>query len=139
MSASVLYDYPGPKTRARHRTYSVVTVVVLLAAVVWFFWRLQDHGQLEYDKWEAFVTPDYVRVILVDGLLQTLKMAAFAIVFAVAFGFVFGVGKLSEHAWARWPSWLVVEFFRAIPVLLLMVFIWYALGIKQTTPPSGRS
>jgi glutamate transport system permease protein len=31
----------------------------------------------------------------------------------------------------RWPSWAVVEFFRAVPVLLLMVFIWYALGIQH--------
>lgn len=130
MSASVLYDFPGPKARARQRIYSVLTVVALVALVVWFFWRLDEHGQLEYAKWEPFVTPDYLRVILVDGLLQTLKMAAFAIVFAVVFGFTFGVGKLSEHAWLRWPSWLIVELFRAIPVLLLMVFIWYALGIK---------
>ena len=38
---------------------------------------------------------------------------------------------MSEHAWVRWPSWLVVEFFRAVPVLLLMVFIWYMLGIAK--------
>jgi glutamate transport system permease protein len=45
------------------------------------------------------------------------------------FGLVFGVGKLSDHAWVRWPCWVVVEFFRAVPVLLLMVFIFLAYGI----------
>ena len=33
MSASVLFDSPGPKTRARHRIYSVVVVIVLVALI----------------------------------------------------------------------------------------------------------
>jgi glutamate transport system permease protein len=36
---------------------------------------------------------------------------------------------MSEHSWIRWPAWLVVEFFRAVPVLLLMVFFFLAYGI----------
>ncbi|MDN5893441.1 MAG: amino acid ABC transporter permease [Nocardioides sp.] len=130
MSTTVLYEAAGPKARLRQRIYTAVSVVALLAIVVWFFWRLNESNQLSYDKWEAFVTPDYLRVILVDGLLRTLQMAFFAIIFAVLFGVFFGIGKLSDHAWVRWPSWLVVELFRAIPVLLLMVFTWYTLGIK---------
>ncbi len=132
MSTSVLFDAPGPKTVARHRMYSIVGALVLLAIVGGALWRLYDDGQFDGDKWEVFFTPKYIQVILVDGLLNTLKMAGFAIVLAVAFGFVFGVGKMSEHALVRWPSWLVVEFFRAVPVLLLMVFIWYMLGIEKS-------
>jgi glutamate transport system permease protein len=41
------------------------------------------------------------------------------------------VAKLSDHAVVRWPAWLVVEFFRAVPVLLLMVFTWYFIGINR--------
>jgi glutamate transport system permease protein len=125
MSVSVLYDAPGPRTVARHRVYAVVTVVALVALVALIVWKLKDANQLDSGKWEVFVTPDYMRVILVDGLLKTLEMAFFAIIFAVVFGVVFGVGKLSEHRWIRWPSWLVVEFFRAAPVLLLMIFVFY--------------
>ena len=86
-------------------------------------------GQLAYELWEPFLTPDYIRVLLVDGLLKTLQMAATAIVGAVIFGLLFGVGKLSEHRWVRWPCWLVVEFFRAVPLLLLIIFIFYSFGI----------
>jgi len=46
---------------------------------------------------------------------------------AVVFGLVFGVGKLSEHKVIRWPCWLVVEFFRAVPVIMLMIFFFYAV------------
>lgn len=129
MSASVLFDAPGPKTVARHRIYSVISVVALLALVAYAFWALYDAGQLEYELWEPFVTPEYIEFILVDGLIETLKMAFFSIIFAVVFGLVFGVAKLSDRAWVRWPAWLVVEFFRAVPVLLLMVFAFFLLAI----------
>jgi glutamate transport system permease protein len=132
MSTGVLYDAaPGPRTVARHRVYTVVTVLALLGLLAFAVKRLYDEGQFAYDLWEPFVTPVYVRAILVDGLLQTLMMAFTAILGAVVFGAAFGIGKLSDHGWVRWPCWAVVEFFRAIPVLLLMIFIWYGLGIEN--------
>lgn len=129
MSSSVLFDAPGPRTVARHRVYTFVSLAALLGIVAFIVWTLYDEGQLEYDLWEPFVTPDYLRVILVDGLLETLKMAFFSIIFAVAIGLVLGIGKLSDHGWVRRPSWAFVEFFRAVPVLLLMVFTFYLLSI----------
>ena len=132
MSTGVLYDAaPGPRTVARHRVYTVLTVLALLGLLAFAVKRLYDEGQFAYDLWEPFVTPVYVRALLVDGLLQTLMMAFTAILGAVVFGAVFGIGKLSDHGWVRWPCWAVVEFFRAIPVLLLMIFIWYGLGIEN--------
>jgi len=129
MTTSVLFDAPGPKTVARHRAYTVVSVVALAALVAFAVWKLYDRGQLEYALWEPYVTPKYVQYVLVDGLLETLKMAFFSITFAVVIGLFLGIGKLSERAWIRWPAWLVVEFFRAAPVLLLMVFAFYLLAI----------
>ena len=128
MSAgSVLFDAPGPRTRARHRVYSFVGAALIVAGVAYAVWRLWDTGQLTYERWEPFVTPRYLEAILVDGLLQTLQMAALAIVAALVFGLVFGVGKLSEHRPVRWVSWLVVEFFRAVPVLMLMILSFFAI------------
>ncbi|MGD9958024.1 amino acid ABC transporter permease [Nocardioides sp.] len=129
MSGNVLFDAPGPRTVARHRIYTAVSALALVALVVFVLYKLQDTGQLAYDKWEVFLTPEYVRIILTDGLLKTVEMAFASILFAVVLGLVLGVGKLSEQRWLRWPSWLVVEFFRAVPVLLLMIFTYYAIGI----------
>ena len=129
MSASILYDAPGPRTVARHRLYTLLTLVVVAAVLAFAIWKLYDTGQLTYEKWEVFLTPDYLEVILVDGLLNTLKMAFFSIAFAIVFGLVFGIGKISDRRWLQWPSWLVVEFFRAVPVLLLMVFVFFLLAI----------
>jgi glutamate transport system permease protein len=127
--SSVLFDTAGPRARARYRTYSVISSVALLLVLAFLAWRMYDTGQFEYDKWEPFLTPTYISALLVDGLLQTLLMAFTSIIFAVAFGLLLGMGKLSEHTWLRWPCWLVVEFFRAVPLLLLIVFIYFTYGI----------
>ena len=125
----VLFDAPGPRTRARHRLYSALGLLLLAALVAAVILRFADRGQFEYRLWEPFVTPEFDRALLVDGLLKTLQMAALSILFAVVFGLLFGVGKLSEHRLLRWPSWLVVEFFRAVPVLLMMYFLYFAYGV----------
>ena len=127
MSAGVLFDSPGPVTRARHRTYGFAAGFALLAVIAFLLYRMAATGQLEYDKWEPFLTPRYIEAILVDGLLVTIQMAFSAVIGAVVFGLVFGVGKLSDHKLVRWPCWLVVEFFRAVPVILLIVFCFYAV------------
>ncbi len=129
MSGSVLYDAPGPRTIARHRLYNVAALVLVAGFLAFIGWRLYDEGQLEYDLWEPFVTPAYIQALLVDGLLKTLQMAFSAIILAVVLGVLLGVGKLSEQRWVRWPCWLVVEFFRAVPLLLLIIFIFYSFGI----------
>ncbi|WP_232677436.1 amino acid ABC transporter permease [Nocardioides sp. R-C-SC26] len=129
--SNVLFDAPGPRTARRHRLYSVLATIATVGVIAYAVWKLADAGQFAGEKWEVFSTPRYLEVLLVDGLLNTVKMAAAAIVGAVVFGVVFGIGKLSEHAWIRWPCWLVVEFFRAVPVLLMMIFTWFALGIQN--------
>ena len=103
-SSSLLFDSPGPRTIARHRIYTVVAVVVLIAVVGYVIKRLADAGQFEYDMWEVFITPRYVEVLL-EGVLSTVKMAFSAIIGAVVIGVVFGIGKLSDHGFVRWPCW----------------------------------
>ena len=126
MASGVLFDAPGPRTVARHRIYTIVAVVALVALVAYAVKRLYDAGQFEYALWEPFVTPNIMRAIG-QAWLDTLTMAVLAVLGALVFGLVFGVGKLSEHAAVRWVSWLVVEFFRAVPVIMLMIFSFYAI------------
>lgn len=129
--SSVLFDNPGPRTRARHRLYSLITALVMLGLVGLVLWQFGRTGQLAYSLWEPFVTPAYIQALLLDGLLKTLEMAFSAVILAVVFGMVFGLGKLSDHVWVRWPCWVIVEFFRAVPVLLMMIFIFFAYGAGE--------
>lgn len=130
-SANVLFDAPGPKALRLYRAIAVVTVAAILAFLATVLWLLISNGQLSYDKWEVFVTPLYLK-LLAEAALTTLAIAAVAILAAVAMGLLLAVGKMSDHAWLRWPAWLVVEFFRAVPLLLLIIFLWAIFGYPRS-------
>ena len=130
--SDVLFDIPGPKAARRHRIMGALTVLGLIAIVAAVIWKLQTEGEFEYAKWEPFVTPGYIEVLF-EGLLKTLLAGALAIACALPVGMVFGVGKLSEHRIIRWPCWLFVEFFRAVPLLMLIIFIWAFQGFPLGT------
>ncbi len=131
MSASILYDAPGPRTVRRHRTYTLGVSVSIAVVLGLIGLRLYQAGQFSYDLWEVFITPRYVEAILVDGLLVVVQMAASAVVLSVVFGLVFGIAKLAESPFVRLPATVVVEFFRAVPVLLLMILLFFTFGISR--------
>lgn len=124
MSAqSVLFDAPGPKARRRHAILAVVGAVLALVAFYVVIRKMQTANQLQGYMWEPFLTDRSVwRDYLLKGLWGTIKAALISIVFAAVFGLVFGVGRLSTIAPVRWVSSVVVEFFRAVPVLIMMIF-----------------
>ncbi|MFG2747288.1 amino acid ABC transporter permease [Streptomyces xanthophaeus] len=120
---SVLYDAPGPKAKARNWIYSGIFVVLLGLALWWILSVMADKNQLDADKWTPFVTETEIwTTFLIPGLLETLKAGVIAMVIAIPLGALLGIGRLSDHAWVRVPVGAVVEFFRAIPVLMLMLF-----------------
>ncbi|KGN34600.1 glutamate ABC transporter permease [Knoellia sinensis KCTC 19936] len=123
MSASVLFDAPGPKARRRHAILAAVGVVVALAVLYVVVRKMQTANQLQGFMWEPFLTDRSVwRDYLLPGLWGTIKAALISITLAGIFGLIFGVGRLSTIAPIRWISSVVVEFFRAVPVLIMMIF-----------------
>ena len=120
--SSVLYDTPGPRAKRRNVLLSIL-FTVLLALLLWWVWQtMDDKGQLKWSLWEPFTTSEAWTTYLLPGLGDTLKAAAIAMVIALPLGAVFGIARMSDHAWVRGAAGTVVEFFRAIPVLLLMLF-----------------
>ncbi|HVV08653.1 amino acid ABC transporter permease [Amycolatopsis sp.] len=123
MSApSVLYDAPGPKARTRNIIYSVLFVIALLAVAYFIYSGFDKKGQWAGALWKPFVQGSTWTQFLLPGLLSTIKAAALSIVIALPVGALLGIGRLSDHKWIRIPAGIIVEFFRAIPVLMLMVF-----------------
>jgi len=120
--SSVLYDTPGPRAKRRNVLLSIV-FTVLLALLLWWVWqKMDDKNQLEWNLWEPFTTSEAWTTYLLPGLGDTLKAAAISMLIALPLGAVFGIARMSDHAWVRGVAGTVVEFFRAIPVLLLMLF-----------------
>lgn len=138
MSASVLFDNPGPKARARHRVTALVSAIVVLAALVVALGKFGEKGNLAAAKWTPFLTADiWVNYLLVPGLVNTLKAAAISIVLAGLFGLVFGMGRLSHNGILRWVSTVIVEFFRSVPVLVMMFFTYYFCLYNTSLPPDA--
>lgn len=126
MSAhTVLFDAPGPKARRRHLMLTVLGVLLAVGLVAVVVWKFKEQGQLEPSMWSSLFQPVVWTAYILPGIVSTLKAAAVSIVLAMAFGLVFGMGRLSSSAPIRWACGVVVEFFRAVPVLLMMYFAFY--------------
>lgn len=129
MSAQqVLFDAPGPKARRNILIGNIVGAVLIVALIGYLVAALADKGQFAPERWAPFLEWDTWRFFLLEGLGYTLRAAAIAVVTSILFGLIFGLGRLSHIAVIRWLSGLVVEFFRAVPVLLMMIFFWLLLG-----------
>lgn len=134
MSETVLYDVQGPKARRRVLIGSLVGLAALIALVVLAALRLADNGQFESRLYEPFLNEPLLYERLAEGLRNTLKAAGLALVLALALGVVLAFGRLSHRWWVHLPAVGVVEFFRATPLLLLI--LGFFLAYPQLT---GRS
>ena len=136
MSASVLYDAPGPRAKALNWIYSGAALVVL-GYIAWLiFSKFKETGQWEGEKWTPFLDADVWNNLLIPGLIGTLSAFAVGSLLALVFGFIFAVGRLSNLKIISIPCGVVVEFFRAIPMLLLMFFIYFMQPSLGFTPTS---
>ena len=61
----------------------------------------------------------------------TLRLAIPAIVLGFMLGVVIGLCRLAQRPWIRYPAVLYVEFFRGVP--LVMVIFWFWFLIPQMT------
>ncbi|MYT30377.1 MULTISPECIES: amino acid ABC transporter permease [unclassified Streptomyces] len=130
--STVLYDLPGPRSRRRHRYYGLAGTVVLLALAGWILSLLFRTGQFTAGKWTPF-TYVGIQELLLTGLANTLRAFGLAAVLALGLGAVLAAGRLSAHRPLRWVCTLLVEFFRAMPVLVMIFFIYVALRAEPLT------
>lgn len=133
--ATVLYDAPGPRGRRNNIIFTILTAVFTVLVAGWIIWTLNENGQLTAAKWTPFLDSLTWRTYILPGLWGTLKSAFVSIILAMVLGVLLGLGRLSEMAWLRWICAVIVEFFRAIPVLLLMIFAYQMFAIYRMVPP----
>ncbi len=130
--ATVLYDAPGPKARARSRVISIVGLLLVLCLLAWLLVRLsqpqvavngnETPGMLDPSRWDVLAYTEVWQAIGI-GVLNTLRAAAVAMIGAIIVGMLFSLARLSEKRLIRLPATVLLEFFRGMPVLLMMLFI----------------
>jgi glutamate transport system permease protein len=126
VTAPVLADALGPRGRRQARIASVIALVVIATIVYIAVQRLRQRGQLEARLWEPF-TQEAVLRFLLGGLANTLKVAALAIVGAMAVGGLMALARLARTRVLRFLAAVYVEFFRGVPLYLLIVFCAFGL------------
>jgi glutamate transport system permease protein len=124
----VLFDAPGPAGRRRIRIATVLTLLVIAAAVALAVKQFADHGELAADRWSAFAQTSYIR-FLGEGLVGTLLAAGVGAVISFPAGAALGLGRISRHRPVRWVAGTYVEVFRAVPLLLLIYA--FLLGLPR--------
>jgi polar amino acid transport system permease protein len=67
--------------------------------------------------------------VLLAGALGTLRLFVVCLIAALTLGLVVGLMRLSARAAVRWPATAFVEFFRNTPVLVQILWFYFALPI----------
>jgi len=132
---AVLFDVPGPRARLTYRVVGVLAVLALLGLLALVVRGLANPADNQFapEKWAPFLDPVSWTAYLLPGLLATLEAAGIAVVLSLVVGLVLGIGRLSRSRVLRAVCGLYVEFFRSVPVLVMMIFAYsfavFVLGI----------
>jgi glutamate transport system permease protein len=133
MTTPVLYDVQGPRGRRRVLVSSIIGVLVLLALIALAARRLAANGQFDSDKYKPFFDQPLLYRRLWEGLTNTLHAAVYAMVLALLLGVVLAFGRLSHRKYLRLPVIAVIEFFRGVPLLLLIFALFLAFPLVVHT------
>lgn len=124
----VLFDAPGPRSSRIISILNIVVALVVIGILVWVYRALAAQGQMQPHLWWNAINANAWVNYLLPGLMFTLQAAAIAVVSSVIFGLVFGFLRLAPIRTLRWIAMVIVEFFRAVPVLVLMVFLHFFIS-----------
>ena len=125
-NVSVSFDAPGPRGRVISRLIGIAGIVVCLVLLGVALYLLRNQI-LNWDYWAVFLEADSWVEFILPGLWSTLRAAALAVVLSGIFGLIFGIMRLSHLRVISLPAAIVVEFFRAVPVLMMMLLGYYFL------------
>jgi polar amino acid transport system permease protein len=78
--------------------------------------------------------------LLIQGFLGfgnfvggTLRLAIPSIVLGFILGIFIGLGRLSGRRWIRVPATIYVEFFRGVPLVMVIFWIWFIIPVLLRT------
>ncbi len=143
---TVLYDAQGPKARRRTLIGTAVAAVALLALGYLVVQRLIEQDQFSMEKWGPLIDPsneafDAVWRLFGEGIVNTIRAAAIAMVLSVVLGTLIAVARLSVGRTGRIPLIGLIELLRGLPVVLLIYFgvrVLPDVGVDLRDLPGGQ-
>jgi His/Glu/Gln/Arg/opine family amino acid ABC transporter permease subunit len=74
------------------------------------------------------------KFLIVQGLIGfgpfiggTIRLAIPAILLGFILGIFVGLARLARAEWLRWPATIYVEFFRGVPLVMVIFWIWFII------------
>jgi His/Glu/Gln/Arg/opine family amino acid ABC transporter permease subunit len=86
------------------------------------------------------------KFLVVQGLIGigpfiggTLRLAIPAIILGFLLGIAVGLARLAESRWIRVPATMYVEFFRGVPLVMVIFWIWFIIPqlLRMPIPEYG--
>ena len=84
----------------------------------------------EFD-WSVLLT---YKQLLIDGFIMTLKLSIIGIFFAFLIGSFIGLARVSKNFFVSLFATYYVEFFRNIPLIVQMFFIYFSFTLTDAFP-----
>ncbi len=138
--SALLFDQPGPRMRKRIRVINWIAAIVFLAVLVLILVRLYNppdgENQLSWELWKPALDGEAWSDFYLPGLWATLRATFLAVIGAVVFGLLFGIGRLIPNVVVRNVCAVIIEFCRAVPVLIMMIFFWRAFAFLDLPSPA---
>lgn len=69
------------------------------------------------------------RWLFLNGTLVTIGLTVAVVVLGMLLGMLAGLAQVSRFSTLRWASWLYIELFRCTPLLVQLLWFYYALPI----------
>ncbi len=81
--------------------------------------------------WTVLLT---YKQLLIDGFMMTLKLSIIGILFSFIIGSIVGLAKVNKNFFVALIATYYVEFFRNIPLIVQMFFIYFSFTLTDAFP-----
>ncbi len=106
------------------RILKKISIAAFIVAIGGIFYYLLS---LQYPFHWNVVPMDYLKMYYL-GLLMTLKISLMSMVFSFVIGIIGGIMKVSKSETLRDLAGVYVTFFRNIPLLVVILLVYYGVG-----------
>ena len=111
----------------RHPWRWALTAVVLVV-VAQLAHGLVTNPFFQWDRFRYW----FLRPVILDGLLITLKVAAWSALLGLLGGVLLALGRLSRNPVLRAVCWVYIWLFRSVPLIVVLLFLYNFSALYRT-------
>jgi glutamate transport system permease protein len=127
-----LFDVLGRKGRRRSNIAGFITIAIVVGILGFIAFQLYRSGQFDAKKWQLFTFPLVQQEILLTTI-STLNAFIVGAILSLVLGVVLLLGRLAPVRVVSTAFAWLTETFRAVPLLILMMLVYYGLPVIGAT------